>query len=186
MPRTSVWAQLAFCLSLYFSQSHVVHLSPHLRTLSRLFLSGFLSPVVHAGTFRLTFLLFCCCLSLSHIHPCPLCPSVLCSPFLFPVFVARHVSVSLFSLHFCPLFAAISISFFVTLLQSKLCPLFPNVTILYLFFPLFFRVTSFSAPPPPPLSAVFFSQVSVRRGFTFSQDRQPMERGLLADQRLRL
>lgn len=183
----SVWAQLAFCLSLYFSQSHVVHLSPHLQTLSRLFFSGFLSPVVHAGTFRLTFLLFCCCsLSLSHIHPCPLCPSVLCSPFLFPVFVARHVSVSLFSLHFCPLFAAISISFFVTLLQSKLCPLFPNVTILYLFFPLFFRVTSFSAPLPHPLSAVFFSQVSVRRGFTFSQDRQPMERGLLADQRLRL
>lgn len=161
----------------------------------RCFYLAFSLPVVHAGTFRLTFLLFCCCsLSFSYIHPCPLCPSVLCSPFLFPFFVARHVSVSLlFSLQFCPLFAAhsyfltISISFFVTLLQSKLCPLFPNVTILYLFFPLFFRVTSFSAPPPPPpLSAVFFSQVSVRRGFTFSQDRQPMERGLLADQRLRL
>lgn len=79
-------------------------------------------------------------------------------------------------------FRTISISFFVALPQSKLCPLFPNVTMLYLFFPFFFRVTSFS----DPLSAVFFSQVSVRRGFTFSQDRQPVERGLLADQRLRL
>lgn len=33
---------------------------------------------------------------------------------------------------------------------------------------------------------LYFLQVSVRRGFTFSQDRQPVERGLLADQRLRL
>lgn len=144
----------------------------------RCFYLAFSLPVVHAGTFRLTFLLFCCCsLSFSYIHPCPLCPSVLCSPFLFPFFVARHVSVSLlFSLQFCPLFAAhsyfltISISFFVTLLQSKLCPLFPNVTILYLFFPLFFRVTSFSAPPPSPtpFCCIFFTGVCKAGIYIFS------------------
>lgn len=80
--------------------------------------------------------------------------SVLWYPFLFSVFVGCHVSVSpLLSLQFCPLFFAtcsyfrtISISFFVALLQSKLCLLFPNVTILYLFFPFFFRVTFFLSP----------------------------------------
>ena len=139
------------------------------------------------------FFFFCrCSLSFYCLRPCPFCLSVLWWPFLFSVFVGCHVSVSpLLSLQSCPLFFAtrsyfrtISISFFVTLPQSKLCPLFFKChnTVSFLSPRFFFRVTSFSVP----LSAVFFLQVSVRRGFTFSQDRQPVERGLLADQRLRL
>lgn len=166
----------------------------------------FISPSLHrpfssclpCWVFRLTFLLFCRCrFSFYYLHPCPFC---LCSVVPIPLFLLCWLPCLSFAPPFSTVLLSPSFLFFLPLALisaqfpshslSLCCNLnyapppffFPNVTILYLFFPLFFRVTSFSVP----LSAVFFSQVSVRRGFTFSQDRQPVERGLLADQRHRL
>lgn len=115
--------------------------------------------------------------------------SVLWYPFLFSSFVGCHVSVSpILSLESCPLsffatrsyFRTISISFFVALPQSKLCPLFfLNQMSQYCIFSSPFSLEQLLFLSPSFL--FIFLQVSVRRGFTFSQDRQPVERGLLAD-----
>lgn len=139
-------SRMAF-LSFFLSQT--VHLSLPLLTFSLLFPSCFLSPthsppVCHAGS--LDELSFYC------LRPCPFCLSVLWYPFLFSVFVGCHVSVSpLLSSQFCPVFFVFCCFFLPLALISARFPsrslslchnlnyasFFPNVTILYLFFPLF-------------------------------------------------
>lgn len=156
--------------------------------------------------YQLFFMLFPSCFlapthSLSFFHAGPLdelsflpsLPFFLLPPFVFVLSLYFVVPIPLFCLCWLPClsfstpfsallspfathsyFHTISISFFVAQM-SQYC-IFSS--------PFFFGVTSFSVL----LSILFFFflQVSVRRGFTFSQDRQPVERGLLADQRLRL